>query len=184
MGRLQGRAARQLPSWSGLHKGRNALCSRRSRLHEVVWGHGGRNALQVDGCWENEVSRECLTDDTVCWLWMGSMPKKSHGRGDTTGARSGSPCQAVWYYHAQLAFGLIGKAHSLIFWVVPFGLLGFLSTLGAVHQRFHSSHSAESSFQSLSKTALTCFQKARFFVPLYDGPMRSPKAFDLSSAPT
>ena len=25
----------------------------------------------IDGCRESEVSRECLTDDTVCWLYNG-----------------------------------------------------------------------------------------------------------------
>jgi hypothetical protein len=67
----------------------------------MVWGLGGRNVRQVDGCRESEVSLrvgfragaiapmihgsvqverdvskpcEWLTGDTVCWLGKGSMP--------------------------------------------------------------------------------------------------------------
>jgi hypothetical protein len=44
---------------------------RRVGLHEMVRGLGGRNARQVDGCRESEVSREWLIGDTICWLWNG-----------------------------------------------------------------------------------------------------------------
>jgi len=37
----------------------------------MVWGLGGRNARQVEGCRESEVSREWLIDDTIYWLWNG-----------------------------------------------------------------------------------------------------------------
>ena len=57
MGWVQGKGSAKAPSmvsmksspWNGL-------------------GFGGRNARQVDGCRESEVSRECLTGDTVYWL--------------------------------------------------------------------------------------------------------------------
>lgn len=34
------------------------------------------------------------------------MPDISHRRRDATGARSGLPCQDVWYYHTHLALNL------------------------------------------------------------------------------
>jgi hypothetical protein len=34
----------------------------------MVWGLGGRNARQVDGCRESEVFREWLIGDTIYWL--------------------------------------------------------------------------------------------------------------------
>jgi len=108
MGWFQGKGSYDvLPSWSRWNRLHEVAASkpRRVGLHEMVRGLGGRNARQVDGCRESEVSREWLIGDTIYGSGMGSMPRKSQGRGDATGARSGSPCQAVLYYKTQLAFG-------------------------------------------------------------------------------
>ena len=75
----------------------------------------------VDGCWESDVSRECSTGDTVGWPDDGSMSEEGHGRGDGTGARSGPPSQAVWYYHTQLA--IIANGRSSFSMRYQFGFL-------------------------------------------------------------
>lgn len=61
------------PRWSGLHKGRNALCSM-----------GAGRAKSPCG-WS--------IGATIGGTGQGSMPCLSHCRGDATGARSGHPCQ-------------------------------------------------------------------------------------------
>ena len=57
----------------------------------MVRGLGGRNALQVDGCRESEVSREWLTGDTVCWLGNGFNALKEPTAGGMQRGRAAGP---------------------------------------------------------------------------------------------
>jgi hypothetical protein len=69
----------------------------------------------IDGCRESEVSRECLTGDTVCWLWNGFNARQRHGLGDATGARSGPLAKMVLYYKAHLAVPPYGLNWALYY---------------------------------------------------------------------
>ena len=70
----------------------------------MVWGLGGRNARQVDGCRESEVSRECLTGDTVYWLWNGfNTLKEPLAEGIQRGRAAGPLVKMVLYYKTHLA---------------------------------------------------------------------------------
>lgn len=89
---------------------------------------GRRYALHVDGVLQGSAKAPLSGDETAsrfCMVrcrWRGTSPGPTSGatgdtvggavrldaecaagRGDATGARSGPPCQDVWYYHTHLA---------------------------------------------------------------------------------
>jgi hypothetical protein len=59
----------------------------------MVRGLGGRNARQVDGCRESEVSREWLIGDTIFWLWNGFNALEEPRPGGCNGGAQRPPCQ-------------------------------------------------------------------------------------------
>ena len=63
----------------------------------------GQERPLIDGCRESEVSRECLTGDTVYWLWNGFNALDEPQAGGSTGARSGPLGKRVLYYKTHLA---------------------------------------------------------------------------------
>lgn len=66
---------------------------------------GGAIAPLIDGCRESEVSLLVAQAAKRFWLDDGfDTQRPATGRGDATGARSGSPCQDALYYNAHLAF--------------------------------------------------------------------------------
>jgi len=83
-------------------------------LHEVVWGLGGRNARQDDGCRESEVSRGWgdRRYGLLALAWV-QCPYRAIARGMQRGRAASPLAEVVLYYKTHLAFhACTGSGHA------------------------------------------------------------------------
>ncbi len=84
-------------------------------LNEIVWGLGGRNAPQVDGCGsaKSPASGEpTIRFNGVSWL---NANRRTTGQRDATGERSVSLAEMVLYYTAHILQLAINRIPAPLF---------------------------------------------------------------------